>query len=125
MGDMCRRLHVDANSADHVYSTEATIVSVSQLGCALASMRIPECQRCRDGEKGEVLQAVVYESISMSLLCVSGQCASHTHAKQASKDESNEQQGEANGELLVLGDGGCEGLARRGVPELLEGRGRH
>jgi len=49
----------------------------------------------------------------------------HTHAKEASQDESCEQQDEADGELLVLGDGGREGLARRGVPELLERRGRH
>jgi hypothetical protein len=49
----------------------------------------------------------------------------HTHAKEASQHESCEQQDEADGELLVLGDGGCEGLARRGVPELLKRRGRH
>jgi hypothetical protein len=49
----------------------------------------------------------------------------HTHAKEAGQHESCEQQDEADGELLVLGDGGCEGLARRGVPELLERRGRH
>ena len=53
------------------------------------------------------------------------QVTSHTHAKQASEDQSCEQQGEANGELLLLGDGGSEGLARRGVPEALEGSGRH
>ena len=51
--------------------------------------------------------------------------ARHTHAKEAGQDESCEQQDEADGELLILGDGGCEGLARRGVPELLERRGRH
>jgi hypothetical protein len=32
------------------------------------------------------------------------QSMSHTHAKQASEDQSCEQQGEANGELLLLGD---------------------
>ena len=57
--------------------------------------------------------------------CQIRKTARHTHAKEASQDESCEQQDEADGELLVLGDGGCEGLARRGVPELLERRGRH
>ena len=49
----------------------------------------------------------------------------HTHAKETGQDESCEQQDEADGELLVLGDGRCKGLARRCVPELLERRGRH
>jgi hypothetical protein len=51
--------------------------------------------------------------------------ARHTHAKEAGQDESCEQQDEADRELLVFGNGGCEGLARRGVPELLERGGRH
>lgn len=51
--------------------------------------------------------------------------ARRTHAKEAGQDESCEQQDEADGELLLLGDCGCEGLARRGVPECLERRGRH
>lgn len=48
-----------------------------------------------------------------------------THAKETSKDQGHEEQGEADGELLLLGDGGVKGLARRGVPEILERRGRH
>lgn len=67
---------------------------------------LPESQRCGNSEERQVLEAVV-------------------HAKEASQDEGCEQQGEADGELLLLGDGGSKGLARRGVPEILERRGRH
>jgi hypothetical protein len=58
-------------------------------------------------------------------MCLSWYFRQHTHAKQASKNESCEQQDEANGELLLLGDSGREGLARRGVPERLERSRRH
>ena len=89
------------------------------------SERIPESQGCRKCEQGQVFEAIVYNRVSTKFFVALTVTARRTHAKQAGKDQSCEQQDEADGKLLVLRDGGCEGLARRGVPKALERSGRH
>lgn len=120
------RLHVNADCANHVYRTEAVKLLVpertsSGLGGESAYPNVREAGTAKRGRFLRLLSELAlvqdYRQINKS--------AKRTHAKEAGQDESCEQQDEADGELLVLGDGRCEGLARRGVPELLERRGRH
>lgn len=49
----------------------------------------------------------------------------HTEPEQASKEESDEKQSKANGELRLLADGGLERLAGGGLPDIVERCCRH
>jgi len=48
----------------------------------------------------------------------------HTQAKEAGADDGEEEEGEAQVEVLVLGDGGLEGLAGGRLPDVVQW-GRH
>ena len=73
---------------------------------------------------GRFLSELSRHSVSIDVRIVSAG-REHTQSKQASEEETKEEQGEAELELRVLADGRVEGLARGSLPEIVEWCCRH